>query len=81
MTNENSMEILLQFITTLSTKYIIYQIYNLVQFVLIAGAVTHVHMYSVLSQITLIKQSDFKCNFIAHRYTATILCNKDGCVN
>ena len=60
MTNENSMEILLQFITTFSTKYIIYQIYNLVQFVLIAGVVTHVRMYSVLSQITLIKQSDIK---------------------
>ena len=60
MTNENSMEILLQFITTFRTKYIIHQKYKLVQFVLIAGAVTHVRMYSVISQITLIKQSDFK---------------------
>ena len=75
------MEILLQFITTFSTKYIIYQIYNLVQFVLIAGAVTHVRMYSVLSQITLIKQSDIKWNFIAHWYTTIILCSKHGCVN
>ena len=54
------MEILLQFITTLRTKYIIHQKYNLVQFVLIAGAVTHVRMCSVPSQITLIKQSGFK---------------------
>ena len=59
MINENSMEILLQFITTFRTKYIIHQKYNLVQFVLIGGAVTHVRMYSVLSQITLIKQSEF----------------------
>ena len=59
MTNENSMEILLQFITTIRTKYIIHQKYNVAQFVLIAGAVTYVRMYSVLSQITLIKKSEF----------------------
>ena len=47
-----------------------------------AGSVTYsVCMYSVLSQITLIKQSGLnKLNFIAHWYTAMILCNKDGCV-